>query len=466
MFPHTVPCLANALLTIRSSTNYDKNHSQFNCILNYKNDGTKTTDGSEAWCASINDQNQFLVFGGEVPKVFVGLSTQGRGDADQWVTSFKIRYSLDNVTWFEYDNSRIFQSNCDRNSIFNLEFPTPIRARSIAIHPLSWNNHISMRVELYCRPLVQSFTQVGTAIYTGDNCSLNSGSGSRELVIPVKFETEFVQVPKVALCLDQIDSTDASGQTRLGCGTRNVTTTGFDAVFFTWNQNKVYSLRISLFEPHHTRLVKLEIGVEEEILNRVLIDQISNHSFLHLEEFHYFLNQTHVDDFCKKITTKTFPSLKSFHWDCKDINNNTNKFLNHLAQFKLQTLEIECPIGHYFHLQLGQNIVQEFLDKNPSLTRLKLPYLSDPYIYNHITQYPPKYPNICSMDLNYMGSTNQFHFPDPFYIKELSMNLGTSACIHPFSNIEKLVFKGTFGTILNDDPLLKCTFPSTKPQNK
>eukprot|EP01132_Coremiostelium_polycephalum_P006129 gene6129-7635_t len=239
----TVACLANALLNIRTSTNYDGNHSQFNCLLNYTNDRNKTTDGAEAWSASMNNVNQFIVFGGEVPKVVTHISTQGRGDADQWVTSYKIRYSLDNINWVEYNNSQAINANCDRNSVVTFTFPTPIRCRSIAIHPLTWCNHISLRCEIYCKPLVQSFTQVGTTIYTGDNCALNTGSGSRQVVVPVKFDVEFTTVPKVALTFDQIDCTDATNQTRIGCEAKNVTTKGFDAVFYTWNENKVYSLR-------------------------------------------------------------------------------------------------------------------------------------------------------------------------------------------------------------------------------
>ncbi|KAN0052969.1 hypothetical protein ACTA71_012468 [Dictyostelium dimigraforme] len=238
-----VQIISNAQCHLRTSTNYNGVHTQFNALLNYKNHGTNTIDGSEAWCSSILDVNQFIVAGCEVPRTFMCVAIQGRGDVDQWVTSFKIRYSLDNVNWFEYRNGAAIPGAKDRNTVVNHFFDAPIRARSIAIHPLTWNNHISLRCEFYTQPVQNSFTQVGSDIYTGENCALNSGSGKREVVVPVKFQVEFATLPKVALNFDQIDCTDATNQTRIGVQPRNITTKGFDCVFYTWNENKVYSLR-------------------------------------------------------------------------------------------------------------------------------------------------------------------------------------------------------------------------------
>eukprot|EP01132_Coremiostelium_polycephalum_P004999 gene4999-6225_t len=241
----TVACLANALLKLRTSTNYNSNHSQFNCCLNFANDQAKSTDGSEAWCASINDDKQFIVAGGEVPKTFVGVATQGRGDCPQWVTSYKIRYSVDNVSWIDYNNGQVINANTDCNTVVLFTFPQPIRARSIAIHPVSWNNHISMRLEFYVKPLKESFTQIGQ-VFSGENCALNTGEGQRYVEIKVVFPEEFAAIPRIYMSYDQIDCTASpSGQTRIGCGSKNVTTKGFDCFFWTWADSKVYSARAS-----------------------------------------------------------------------------------------------------------------------------------------------------------------------------------------------------------------------------
>ncbi|KAF2070020.1 hypothetical protein CYY_008664 [Polysphondylium violaceum] len=238
-----VPVLANAMCNLRTSTNYNGVHTQFNSVLNFKNNGQNNIAGSEAWCASNIDTNQFLVAGGEVPKTFMAVAIQGRGDADQWVTSYKIRYSLDNVSWSEYRNGAAINACSDRNTVQTHFFDAPIRARSIAIHPLSWHGHISMRCELYIKPLVEPFVQVGDGIYTGDNCALNTGSGKREVTVKVQFPLEFAKVPKVSLTFDQIDCCDSTNQTRIGVRADNITNKGFDCVFYTWNENKVYSLR-------------------------------------------------------------------------------------------------------------------------------------------------------------------------------------------------------------------------------
>ncbi|EGC28494.1 hypothetical protein DICPUDRAFT_160079 [Dictyostelium purpureum] len=238
-----VHLLANAQCHLRTSTNWDGNHTQANAVLNYQNSKDARFDGSEAWCASVNDTNQFIIAGCEVPRTFVALSIQGRGDADQWVTSYKIRYSLDNVTWVDYRNGAAIQGSTDRNTVTTHFFDTPLRARSVAIHPLTWSGHVSLRFELYTQPTLSTFTQIGH-VDSGANGVLNSGTGAREIVVPVTFPVTFSKVPEIALTFDLIDSTaDESNQVRVEVEARNVTAKSFECVFKTWWHSKVYSLR-------------------------------------------------------------------------------------------------------------------------------------------------------------------------------------------------------------------------------
>jgi hypothetical protein len=49
--------------------------------------------------------------------------------------------------WKYVDKGRIFIGNTDRNSKVRSDFTTPVRARSIRIHPLTWFNWISLRFD-------------------------------------------------------------------------------------------------------------------------------------------------------------------------------------------------------------------------------------------------------------------------------------------------------------------------------
>ncbi|EGC39279.1 hypothetical protein DICPUDRAFT_91250 [Dictyostelium purpureum] len=246
----SVGCLSNALLNLRSSTDHNADHGAKNSVLTFSNSKDTTRfDGSEGWCASINDKNQFIVAGSFVLNSFVAISTQGRGDSDQWVTSYKIKYTSDNITWIEYNNGQIFNGNSDRNTVVTHVFPQPIRARSISIHPVTFQNHIALRWELYVKPLKTNFVQIGH-ISIGDR-SLNSGSGVREALRHVNFDEPFVNIPQVALGTTQVDSTTDGGQLRYRVDAVNVTTTGFDVKFTTWVNNLISDISVDYVAVEH-----------------------------------------------------------------------------------------------------------------------------------------------------------------------------------------------------------------------
>jgi hypothetical protein len=104
------------------------------------------------WTAALNDQNQWIkVDCGETTKI-AAFATQGRYGADQWVTNYKVSYSLDDVNWTfiqEYGTDKIFDGNFDRNTVVHHDLDHFIEARYVRIHPVAWNTNISMRIELY-----------------------------------------------------------------------------------------------------------------------------------------------------------------------------------------------------------------------------------------------------------------------------------------------------------------------------
>ncbi|XP_027051820.1 uncharacterized protein LOC113679072 [Pocillopora damicornis] len=123
--------------------------------------------GKYCWAAGQNNANQWLQV--NLGRLFNvrGVATQGRHDANQWVTSFSLSYTADDFTWvFIKENSQVktFLANSDRTTVVKHVFSLHIRllARSVRFHPKGWQSHISMRVEIYgCKEDRSCFLPLG-----------------------------------------------------------------------------------------------------------------------------------------------------------------------------------------------------------------------------------------------------------------------------------------------------------------
>ena len=115
---------------------------------------------SGAWRAAQNQQGEWIQVDMQGSKVVGKVATQGRHETVytndfEWVTSYHLKYSLTGVEQdFGYVTSSAdvsvinFPGNTDRNTIVTNEFD-PITGRYIRLYPSAWNNHISMRWEVY-----------------------------------------------------------------------------------------------------------------------------------------------------------------------------------------------------------------------------------------------------------------------------------------------------------------------------
>ena len=56
-----------------------------------------------AWVAGILDTDQYLQVDIRKPYRFRKVHIQGRADAEEWITSFKIWYDAGNYTWVLYN---------------------------------------------------------------------------------------------------------------------------------------------------------------------------------------------------------------------------------------------------------------------------------------------------------------------------------------------------------------------------
>jgi hypothetical protein len=100
-----------------------------------------------AWSAYVSNTSQWVQVSSTKNEVWVAVITQGRPNFDQWVTEYRVSYTLDGTSWTYVDNAKLFKGNSNRNTQVRQFFSRGIYARAIRIHPTKWKNFVSMRFE-------------------------------------------------------------------------------------------------------------------------------------------------------------------------------------------------------------------------------------------------------------------------------------------------------------------------------
>ncbi|XP_029905202.1 retinoschisin-like isoform X3 [Myripristis murdjan] len=106
-----------------------------------------------AWLSKFNDQYQWIQIDLKEVGIVSGILTQGRCDADEWITKYSIQYrTVETLNWIYYKdqtgNNRVFYGNSDRSSTVQNLLRPPIVARYIRLLPLGWHTRIAVRMEL------------------------------------------------------------------------------------------------------------------------------------------------------------------------------------------------------------------------------------------------------------------------------------------------------------------------------
>ncbi|KAL9955604.1 hypothetical protein ACROYT_G036949 [Oculina patagonica] len=105
-----------------------------------------------AWAAgNLRENSWFQVDFGRFVKVTM-VATQGRQDAYQWVTKYRVSYSNDGNFFEDYDEGgyvKTFDGNTDRDTIVRNKLQNPIITRYIRINPISYYHWISLRADFY-----------------------------------------------------------------------------------------------------------------------------------------------------------------------------------------------------------------------------------------------------------------------------------------------------------------------------
>jgi hypothetical protein len=83
---------------ILASSEWDANRGAINSRLNFRAQGKR----QGAWSSRSNDLNQWLQVNFVLQATVTEILTQGRSNANQWVTSFTVSYSNDGLDFFAY----------------------------------------------------------------------------------------------------------------------------------------------------------------------------------------------------------------------------------------------------------------------------------------------------------------------------------------------------------------------------
>ena len=102
--------------------------------------------GATGWSGASNTStNQFVGMMFPRPFKILGVSTKGRGDADEWVGSYELLATKDGTNWVSIG---IFGGNGDRNSVaYRRVSDADITWTGARIRPLSWNGRPSLRFQ-------------------------------------------------------------------------------------------------------------------------------------------------------------------------------------------------------------------------------------------------------------------------------------------------------------------------------
>ena len=83
---------------ISASSQYIGNHAAVHARLHYNANGSK----QGGWSALVNNQNQWLQVDLGTAISVQGIATQGRSNYGQWVTAYKLEYSIDGASFLYY----------------------------------------------------------------------------------------------------------------------------------------------------------------------------------------------------------------------------------------------------------------------------------------------------------------------------------------------------------------------------
>eukprot|EP01083_Nonionella_stella_P172370 591421_1 len=103
----------------------------------------KRGQNAHAWCGKSN--GDFITVDLLQSYTVTGIATQGRGDAEQWVTEYRIETSENGFDW--HDHGR-YKGNIDQTTICTRKLPKATAASFVRLTILKSKNHPSLRFDV------------------------------------------------------------------------------------------------------------------------------------------------------------------------------------------------------------------------------------------------------------------------------------------------------------------------------
>ena len=125
---------------IKASSECSHNHYVKCCKLN----NMMPSDHSSSWWAAENDkENPWIQVDLGSEFIINAISIQGRGDCNQFVTKFRIKWSNSDEKSLRHLDE--FEGNSNNTTVVKRYFREPIRARIIRLYVLGFYGHPSLR---------------------------------------------------------------------------------------------------------------------------------------------------------------------------------------------------------------------------------------------------------------------------------------------------------------------------------
>ncbi|KAK3699372.1 hypothetical protein QZH41_006551 [Actinostola sp. cb2023] len=109
--------------------------------------GRARLNSTSAWCPVRQDVSELLQIHLTRDANVSAIAVQGNPNRDQWITKYKLDYSLDGITWKSYPE--VLSGNTDRNTIVRARLDALLLVQYLRIKPVEWKNAIALRLEIY-----------------------------------------------------------------------------------------------------------------------------------------------------------------------------------------------------------------------------------------------------------------------------------------------------------------------------
>jgi hypothetical protein len=153
------PGISTGTLGLRSSSIYDYSSSPNYARFEY------TISGSDnGWAPKNLDPEEYLQVTTPIPYYFNKITTRGKRDTGSFIKSFILLYSLDLVTWINYNNQEILIANTEvQEPVENILIP--FLAKSIRIYCKSFSTMCSTQIEVHIsHPVYSRVVPSGTVV--------------------------------------------------------------------------------------------------------------------------------------------------------------------------------------------------------------------------------------------------------------------------------------------------------------